>query len=47
MGLFGALMEVAQWAWTSDRCFEVPDIVANIIGAFGCPLMINLLKKLD
>ena len=32
MGGYGAILEVLQWAMEADRYFEVPDIVANIIG---------------
>lgn len=44
MGGYGALMEGIQWAMHADRYFEVPDIVANIIGillCYGIFLMVN------
>lgn len=36
MGGYGALLEVLQWVMHADRYFEVPDIVANIIGILLC-----------
>ncbi len=35
MSLYGVVLEFLQAAIHTDRYFEVPDIVANIIGAFA------------
>lgn len=43
MGGYGAILEVLQWAMEADLYFEVPDIVANIIGillSYGINLLI-------
>ncbi len=45
MSLYGIVLEYLQSAIHQDRYFEVPDIVANIIGAFASYGIFILVKK--
>ncbi|MCF8236910.1 MAG: VanZ family protein [Saprospiraceae bacterium] len=45
MSLYGVVLEILQSTIHTDRYFEVPDIVANIIGAFASYGIFILLNK--
>jgi VanZ family protein len=44
--LYSFIMEVVQHLFLSDRFFEIPDLIANIIGSIlGAVLLYLILKK--
>ena len=45
MGAYGFILEVLQTTIHPDRYFEVPDIVANIIGALASYGIFIVMKK--
>ncbi len=44
--LYGILMEYLQYSLTTERNFEIPDIIANIIGCLFGVFLYQLIKNL-
>ena len=45
--LYGVLIEILQFTSNTGRNFEIPDIIANIVGCLFGVLLSNLFKKLS
>lgn len=43
--VYGVIMEAMQYYFLSDRFFEIPDIIANIIGSITGTVLVYLFLK--
>ena len=43
--IYGAILEAMQYFFLSDRFFEIPDIIANIIGSIAGTVFVYLFLK--
>ncbi len=43
--LYGLILEAMQYFFLSDRYFEIPDLIANIIGSIAGTVVVFLLLK--
>lgn len=43
--VYGVIMEAMQYYFLSDRFFEIPDIIANIIGSIAGSVFVYLFLK--
>ena len=43
--IYGAILEAIQYFFLSDRFFEIPDIIANIIGSIAGSVFVYLFLK--
>lgn len=45
--MYGILMEILQFTTTTNRNFEIPDIIANIVGCLFGVFLYKLIKNLS